>query len=375
MKPRIPQAAQLTDAARHLSSTSASYPILAGFDGFVDEIVHMVDSRTGPNEFTRIESMGEFARRVEAAAGLSTNIEAVPALVKLGGNGPILANALAVLGHRLTYIGNLGDGDLHPVFREFGGRCERVVSLADPAHTDALEFHDGKIMMGKMEVLNQVTWDNLVARLPVDELDAWLARGRMIACVNWTMLPFMNSILEGLADRLAATEHHARVFIDLADPSKRTPEDIRRVLSLLTSLQHHAGVILGVNEFESRQVADVLGLDPADDLEMRCAAIRDALALSVVAIHPTDCACAVDDTGTHRVNGPFTPKPRLTTGAGDVFNAGFTHGLLTGLPTTQALLAGVCASGFYVRNARPAGNDELCDFMQKWAETDCGALA
>lgn len=375
MQAEIPQTAQLCDVAERLASSSPSVPILVGFDGFVDEIVHLVDSRTDPREFTRIESMAAFAHRVEAAAGLSTNIEMVPALVKLGGNGPILANALALLGHELTFVGTVGDGEVHPVFREFAGRCRRVVSLGAPAHTDALEFHDGKIMMGKMQVLNQVTWENLLSRLPIAELDAWLARGRMIACVNWTMLPFMNTILEGLRERLETVDHQVRVFIDLTDPSKRTDGDIHEVLSLLTRLQHHAEVILGMNKNESRQVAEVLGLDLTEDLQARSAAIREALALAVAVIHPTDSAYAADAAGTHRVDGPYTPKPRLTTGAGDVFNAGFTHGVLTGLPTGQALLAGVCASGFYVRNARPADGTELLEFMKKWAETGCGALS
>ena len=334
----------------------------------------MVASRTGPDEFTRIDSMAAFARRVEAAAGLSTNIEMVPAMVKLGGNGPILANALALLGHRLTYIGNIGDGEIHPVFSEFAGRCERVVSLADPAHTHALEFRDGKIMLGKMQQLNQVTWEKLLSRFPVADIDAWLENGRMIACVNWTMLPFMNDILKGLMDRLESTDHKIKVFIDLTDPRKRTDEDIHEVLSLLTTMQHHADVILGMNKNESRQVAEVLGLDLTEDLEARSTAIRQALALAVVVIHPTDSAYAADGEGSYRVDGPFTPAPRLTTGAGDVFNSGFSHGLLSDLPTRQALLSGVCASGFYVRNTRPANRIELISFMREWAKITCGAL-
>ena len=40
-------------------------------------------------------------------------------LTKLGGNGPIMANALASLGLRVTYLGNLGYPNLHPVFPRF----------------------------------------------------------------------------------------------------------------------------------------------------------------------------------------------------------------------------------------------------------------
>ncbi len=39
--------------------------------------------------------MTELAQRIGEAAGLSTNLELVPTQVKLGGNGPIMANALS----------------------------------------------------------------------------------------------------------------------------------------------------------------------------------------------------------------------------------------------------------------------------------------
>ena len=52
------------------------------------------------------------------------------------------------------------------------------------------------------------------------------------------------------------------------------------------------------------------------------------------------------------MEGPFTPKPQITTGAGDHFNYGFCLGKLLGLPTEKCLLTGVATSGFYVRSAQ-----------------------
>jgi hypothetical protein len=50
---------------------------------------------------------------------------------KLGGNGPIMANALGAYGNDVTYIGNLGAPALHPVFAEFG-ESATVYSIAEP---------------------------------------------------------------------------------------------------------------------------------------------------------------------------------------------------------------------------------------------------
>ena len=61
--------------------------VLVGFDGFVDTILHVVKTRESTTKYTRIEKMKEFGDRISAAAGLSTNMEMVTQMVKLGGTG------------------------------------------------------------------------------------------------------------------------------------------------------------------------------------------------------------------------------------------------------------------------------------------------
>src|SRR5882672_5506840 len=90
---------------------------LIGFDGFVDLIVTPVGLRRGQGEdFTPIGTIPEFGQRVLGAAGKSTNIELFPRTEKLGGNGPIMANALLAAGAAVTYVGALGQPQVHPVF-------------------------------------------------------------------------------------------------------------------------------------------------------------------------------------------------------------------------------------------------------------------
>ena len=82
-----------------------------GFDGFVDEIIAVVDKRHGPDRYDPVESIAAMARKILAASGESSNYELIVKQAKLGGNGPIMANALASLGLGVTYIGNLGHPD------------------------------------------------------------------------------------------------------------------------------------------------------------------------------------------------------------------------------------------------------------------------
>ena len=76
-------------------------------------------------------------------------------------------------------------------------------------------------------------------------------------------------------------------------------------------------------------------------------------------VHPVEFAAASDAQGTTHVVGPFTAKPKITTGAGDHFNAGFCIGRLLGMDLAESLQIGVATSGFYVRNARSPKLDDL----------------
>ena len=171
-----------------------------GLDGFVDEILHVVDKRENAESFQRLPTISRLAERLAAAAGRERQPRVVRQIIKLGGNGPIMANALASFGIKVTYVGTLGFPDLHPVFHEFAARAE-VYGIASPGTTDALEFEDGKIMIGKHSSLKQVTWENIEARFGREKFTAKFGAADLVAFVNWTMLPYMSQLWEAVLAR------------------------------------------------------------------------------------------------------------------------------------------------------------------------------
>ncbi len=371
MDSKMNKADQIREAAHQLAASPATACVLIGFDGFIDEIMRPVDSRSSPTDYVPIRTIAEFGRRISAAAGLSCNIEMVPEQVKLGGNGPIMANNLVEQGFGVVYCGAVGaNGVVHPVFSDFAARCRQVITLCAPGRTDAVEFDDGKVMLGKMNTLTEVNWERVQEQVPAARLARTLQEVELVGCVNWTMLPNMNSILEGLGGLLAGGNSRRKMFVDLTDPRKRSREDIADVLTLLSRIEEFADVILGLNENESRQVADVLFGSEGDDLAVRARDIRAKLGLFQVVIHPTRGAAVATAQGEWFAEGPYTRTPKLTTGAGDNFNAGYCNGLLSGLNPLACLLAGVSSSGFYVRRGRSASRSELVDFMHAWAASN-----
>ena len=158
------------------------------------------------------------------------------------------------------------------------------------------------------------------------------------------------------------------LFIDLADPAKRTVEDIVAALKLISKFQKHFRVVLGLNLQESRQIGHVLGFAEPDDspeqVTRHAACLLEKLEIDTVVVHPTAFAAAADATGATHVMGPFTAKPKITTGAGDHFNAGFCIGRLLEMDLASSLQVGVATSGFYVRQAKSPRVEDLKKFLQ-----------
>ena len=69
-----------------------------GLDGFVDEIIAVVDKRQDFARFDPVKTIGALGAKITSAAGQSSNYELIVKQMKLGGNGPIMANALAAGG-------------------------------------------------------------------------------------------------------------------------------------------------------------------------------------------------------------------------------------------------------------------------------------
>lgn len=380
--------------------------MIIGLDGFVDEIVHMVDQRQDFEHFTRIPTLAALGQRISRAAGFSTNIELITQKLKLGGNGPILSNALLSYGVNLTYIGALGENSIHPVFEEMVNNCEKSYSLCDPGHSHALEFDDGKLILGKITVLNKITWDRFKELVgSPKEIAAMIDKSDLFGMENWTMVPYMSQIWQGLIDEVLplmadrngsdyGPDHGSDygsdygsgnkkilAFFDLADPEKRTKEDILSAMKLIGKFESKFRTVLGLNEKELYEIAEVFDIKTdglkkkSNDLEnttlkSTTMAVYDKLGIYCLVVHPVKEACCVIAGEYYQVDGPYCEKPKLTTGAGDNFNAGFCLGQALGLDPRNSITLGVCTSGYYVKNAKSPTYQEIMDFVKEW-EMQC----
>lgn len=335
-----------------------------GFDGFIDEIIHPVEKRAG-EKYDRFPTILEFSKYLKKASNKSCNVELAIQEIKIGGNGPIMANALANLGYPIVLTGTFGKKEIHPIFEPLVKKCRQVITLGDPGHTDALEFPEGKIILGKMEPLLELTCRDVIQKI---EFKEFLDQSTLFTSANWTMLPMMNDLWEYLLTQIAPklSSKQRYMFVDLADPAKRSDADLKKALDLLKQLNQFFSVVLGLNYAEAIRIAKTLKLKKAQSPEALIQSLYRKLGLSHITLHNSKFSFAINK-GTLVSHPPFyTPDPKTTTGAGDNFNAGFCHGLLQNKYLHETLITANATAGFFVRNGKSPSIEELAIFLRSW---------
>lgn len=355
------------------SGVISSKNALVGFDGFVDKIMKVVDQRTGSGEnFRPIETIDALGTRISDAAGKSTNIELYQKMEKIGGNGPIMANALLATGMHVKYLGALGKPNIHPVFKEFAEQAEGG-SVGNHGITMALEFSDGKIMLNDTSGFDELTYENIVNTLGEGALFDALSKADLIALLNWTMIPNMTALFASLLEKVLPNlpPHDGRqFFFDLSDPEKRSDGDIKVVLSIISKFRSHGNVCLGLNFKEAQRVYKVMGKKSVDadakGLKKMASNIRKELKIHCVVIHPVESAACATKDDAWWIEGHTTDTPKITTGAGDHFNAGFTTGLILGMSPLACLTLAVAFSSHYVGTATSPTLFEIDNYIRNW---------
>lgn len=360
------------DAIRKRADGWGQFCVTAGFDGFVDEIISAVSERTGIKEWVPVKDISTFGALIQAAAGRSALREIVIHRADPGGCAVNMGDGLVAMGITLDCFATLGH-PRHAAFEEFAKKCRQCHSwLREPGRTLAFEFSDGKIMFSAVEQLAEFDSELVSKNLADGAYLRSCQESRVIAITDWTLYPHMTDCwLKLQRDVYSKLSHRPYFFFDLVDPSARSSDDIQAMIEALRGFEKYGPVVLGLNGNEANIVSKILGLKTvADDMEAvqaQALALREKLGVSQVVTHCVKFAAGANQEGSWATPGPFCPKPKKSTGAGDRFNAGYICGLLMGLPMHQSLAVGCASSGFFVREARSATPGEMAAFLETWA--------
>jgi hypothetical protein len=368
-----------TLADRLAASDPSTCRVVAGFDGFVDEMITLVGERKSLDSFDAVPDIAAFGRLVSEAAGHSSLREIVVNAVHPGGCAVNLADGLASLGVRVDVFATLGE-PTHPAFGDIAIKCASFNSWGrEPGRTLAFEFNDGKLMFSSVKQLADFTPDAVRGFLADGSFSAACDGAAVIALTDWTLYPHMTAVWRMLQQEVfAKLTHRPDFFIDLVDPSSRSAADIREVAAILKNFEPAGPVTLGLNGNEANILCRLHDLEPAsrqatpEETLRQAFALRDLLEINRVVVHHTAFAASASAQGGFMQAGPYCANPKKSTGAGDRFNAGCCLGLALAAGDQDSLALGCAASGFFVRNACSANTAELADFIRTWAEGGAG---
>ena len=350
--------------------------VTIGFDGFIDSVVKVIHHKDQDLPTTYFESTQSLGEYIVEKGQKNFSLELEELTTKLGGNMPIMANALARLGPMVSCIGSLGHPVIHPVFKHMPPNC-RLYSFANPGVSKVLEFKRGKIMLAEMEALNRIQWEFIKETIGANTLCEMFSKSDLIAILNWSELDNSTDIWNGiLRDVLPESEYWKKPFgfFDLSDCSKRSGASILEAMELIKAFSVYWDVILSLNLNEATIVHSVLTQEklPEGNIEEMCEGIYRALKINTVIIHYDKQSVAWSRSGLHKRKSFYIKEPEISTGSGDNFNAGFCLGRLLDLDIGTSLVLGNATAALYMQSGQSHTTAGVLEFLSenltRWSE-------
>ncbi len=357
---------------QYLSSRQNDLPSLSaaiGFDGFIDTIVKLVKQKESnglPPVY--ITTMAEWGNYILDKKVGNFSIELQQCSIKQGGNMPNMATAMAKLGIAVNCIGAMGYPDIDPLFTTMPGNCQ-LYSYASPGNCQAVEFDDGKMMLSSMGSLNHADWNTLQKRVSIDVLIKIFNEARLIGMLNWGELPASTGIWKGLLREVLpqCNKQQAKMFfVDFSDCSSRNKEEMTEAIELLPAFATYGRVILSLNYNESVFIHNQL-FEPIagyDNSTVFAQKLFDRLQVDTLVLHTRHQAVACRSNELAEKSSTPVELPKLLTGAGDNFNAGFCFAQLMDCTLQDSLLLAHISASHYIANAESAYWGQLTDILK-----------
>lgn len=348
-----------------------------GFDGFVDNIRKAVQSKHG-DTVEYYPTLTAFADRMRAASGKSGQVEMITTKTKLGGNAPILSNALGKLEIKNTCTGAMGFPRKNKAFATMHTNCERI-SLLNPGASDAIEFADGKMIFSDLKVFDSYDWKYIRQSKDFIKIKRRINESALVAFADWANLPHAYSIWDGVLHDLIkkSGRHDFKFLFDLCDVTKRTTEDIDEILDLISNFSVYGQVTLCLNENETLAIwASLNGVSfLSPDFKDRVPGVAEAgdfiykmMKIDYLLVHPIDRTLLFHQRQIIESHGILVTEPKVMTGGGDNLNAGYALGWMAGLDIRSCLVLGMAAAGAYIKNGLSPTLQDLIDYLEWWKE-------
>ena len=339
-----------------------------GFDACIDNIVRVVRDKKENRDagfYTDSCQFGEFLINLD---NKSCGVELQTKLSKIGGNMVITGNALGNLGIRVDCVGTFGLPDILPVFRSMSSNCI-LHSVGDTISATALEFNESKVIMFDPGPYNKLNWEGIKDLLGIDKIKELFSGKQLISFLNWSEIENSSLIWKGVLDEILPSIVQTKVrpffFTDFSDCSRKSKKEIRLAIDLLAGFRNYFKVIISLNQNEADLIAVAMDLSHSSSDEEFNKSLFNATNSDVLTIHRTKDALGYDGVNFEKCDTFFCKEPKILTGGGDNFNAGFCFTLFHNFDLFQSLLVANAVSGSYVKTGISPDVDKLIDFLRQ----------
>jgi len=341
--------------------------ITVGFDGCADSIYRAVKKRSA-DTIEYFDSIADFGEYISGKNGISCSIELEETMRKPGGNCVIFADTISKLGTETSAVGLFGDGQINKEFQKLSESCE-LYSFGENPFALAVEFINGKVILSPGVKLYKDAWNCIYSSVGEDNFDRIFTQADMLALLNWSELEFSTQIWRHLLDLLKDDPGEKRqIIIDLSDCSRNTKEQIDEMLTILNGFAKKRIVIFSLNDNEAFELLKHFGLTQKD-LMSAGEALVERIGVQALVIHSAKACYTFEEGESFMTPTQFNKKPKLLTGGGDNFNAGYAMGRLLELDATKCNILGNSVSSYYISHGDSPTLRQLKNHIEIWLKS------
>ena len=337
-----------------------------GFDACIDSIVRIVREKNGKiatSYFSGSDQLGEFLINLE---NKSCGLELDTRLSKIGGNMVIMGNALGNLGIQTECVGTFGLPDILPVFRTMSANCS-LHTIGETITATALEFNNSKVIMFDSGPYDNLTWEGIKETIGIQRIKQMISGKRLISFVNWSEIENSSQIWKGFLDDILPGVINILekpfFFTDFSDCSRKSKVEIQEAVDLLGRFRNYFKVHVSLNQNEASLIAKALDLSESKSDEEFIKALFSICNADVLVIHRVNDALAYDGFSFEKCDTFLCQEPKILTGGGDNFNAGFCYTLFGNYSLLESLVIANAVSGSYVRTGESPDINNLIKFL------------
>ena len=363
----------------HLRKSIPKNRCFLGWDGFIDHLYTIIQSRESLDNWNRMDNMKSFGNLIRKVAGSSMGIETLLKRKAIGGFTSNVCKGMNTLGVNMSLASAWGYPNLINIFEDFlkARKSIEVNSFTNPGITMGFEFNDGKIMLNNIESILKINWNLINERIGTENLMQKFENNNLIGLGYWAVILQFEEIMHHIfTDILPSISHLTSklLFLDLADVKRRTQNDLIHFLKYLPKVEDTIPLLLSLNDQETKDVLSALQSvnliktkgKNIKDLTNAGIYINDFLNISYLVIHSPQFATITTKNAHFWITEGYTSQPRYTTSAGDHFNAGTVLGLACNLTPAESILMGNALTAIFVRTGKSPNFNTLSQFIQKY---------